>query len=50
MLPGFCLQTITLPFNAWSQFLPPESHTMVLPLEELDLQTFQPDPRMPFQV
>lgn len=31
-------------------FLPPESHTMVLPLEELDLQSFQPDPRMPFQV
>jgi hypothetical protein len=49
----FCraiVQLASLHFNAPSQFLPPESHTMVLPLEELDLQSFQPDPRFPFQV
>jgi hypothetical protein len=32
------------------QFLPPASHTMVLPLEELDLHSFRPEPHMPFQV
>jgi hypothetical protein len=45
-----CIFISSKPSNARCQFLPPETHTMVLPLGELDLQSFQPDPRMPFQV
>lgn len=36
--------------NFGFQFLPPESYTMLLQLEELDLHSFQPDHNTPFQV
>jgi hypothetical protein len=46
LVPFSCCCIINVGF----QFLPPACHTMVLPLEELDLHSFQPDPRMAFQV
>jgi hypothetical protein len=50
-LVSYCISlSPCLLFDSGFQFLPPESYTMVLQLDELDLHSFQPDPQAPFQV